>query len=595
MPKKFASDKLGRGVFIDDEAEASSSGSDAPDSDTPGSLADFISDSPEPPKPIKASSAGTFIPPRSSGPAPLIRTNALHPPMGPKPKPRMTIEEVDSEADTQLLDAPSTPPLHPRKVEGKQRRIQRLNAAAAAFDEEQGEEEGFFTAKMMLEMKNAEKEGYQKGIDSTIPKVRVPRMSAAASTVHNQAYFKARRDILEPDKTKPAAAAAAAATPVPSTLANSKKKSGGATLAKINPLLAKQRNRNFCFTLFGVAREEMQTYVDQIMGGMARYVIVGFETSPTTGRTHFQGQVCYTNARTFQAVSNALTYQGIRPHLEITKDLQASIEYCMKEGDYIEMGDAPMTQQTKGEMEKNRWAEVLTLTRAGRIEEVDARIQVTHFRQLQHIYAAALNKKQREDVQGTMNWWFVGPTRTGKSRLARRMFGFENEVAPWKGMGVYVKDAGKWWDHYADEPFVIIDEVPRMQNSAEFTGLLKKWTDRYPYKAEVKGGTITARPTCMILTSNWFIQDIVLEATDVDALHERITEVYMPGVGKPHEPRFPCMSWAEFQMQEGMHPAYEEWINAQKAQQLAHPAQPAARDWPGHPHDEQEDEEEEEL
>jgi len=89
------------------------------------------------------------------------------------------------------------------------------------------------------------------------------------------------------------------------------------------------------------------------------------------------------------------------------------------------------------------------------------------------------------------NLWIYGPTGSGKSFIARQIF--EDKF--------YDKNASnKWWDGYQQEDNVLLDDFDKKH---EYMGFyLKRWADRYSFNAEVKGGTINARPKRIIVTSN---------------------------------------------------------------------------------------------
>jgi len=120
------------------------------------------------------------------------------------------------------------------------------------------------------------------------------------------------------------------------------------------------------------------------------------------------------------------------------------------------------------------------------------------------------NRPTPPDLDGELQGeWFVGPSRSGKTSTAQR----ENP-------GAYRKNSShKWWGRYNDEEVVIIDEwSPR---TAELTDLLKIWTDRYAFEAEVKGGEIMIRPKKIIVTSQFTIDQCFYAKEDREAMHGR--------------------------------------------------------------------------
>lgn len=94
---------------------------------------------------------------------------------------------------------------------------------------------------------------------------------------------------------------------------------------------------------------------------------------------------------------------------------------------------------------------------------------------------------------------YYGPTGTGKSHKAFH----ENP-------GAYRKIlAGKWWDGYDNNQCVIFEEFnPTAKNELDLPELLKAM-DKYPYRVEIKGGSMQLKANKFIFTTNinpadWF-------------------------------------------------------------------------------------------
>lgn len=262
------------------------------------------------------------------------------------------------------------------------------------------------------------------------------------------------------------------------------------------------RTRTWCFTLHNYTTEEEAT----LCALPSRYLVYGRERCPSTDVPHLQGYVVLLAASTLSALKGRLAVSRI--HLEASKgtSLQNRL-YCIKEGSYIEQGERPLTAQEKGESERLRWTEARRCAELGELDKVPDDIFIRYIRNLEHIgKRSRVTPEPRGDVTGL---WIVGQTGTGKSR-----FCIENYP------GAYYKAVNKWWDGYADEEVAVIEDVDK-RHSDFIVYFLKIWGDRYPFRAEVKGGSLMIRPTKVIITSNYHPEELWTEQSDLEPILRR--------------------------------------------------------------------------
>jgi prolyl oligopeptidase PreP (S9A serine peptidase family) len=63
---------------------------------------------------------------------------------------------------------------------------------------------------------------------------------------------------------------------------------------------------------------------------------------------------------------------GPSAHLERTMGSPAeNIAYCSKDGNFFEWGTRPMSNEDKGDAERDRWARTLALARANKIFDIE--------------------------------------------------------------------------------------------------------------------------------------------------------------------------------------------------------------------------------
>lgn len=261
------------------------------------------------------------------------------------------------------------------------------------------------------------------------------------------------------------------------------------------------KSRAYAFTHNNYADTVLQDQID------CQYIVYGKEIGEG-GTPHLQGLVYFKNPRSMKGVIKALP--GC--HVEIARNLHAAIEYCKKDGQVTERGVPPMTPKQKGISEQNRWKRTREAAELGDFDAIDDQLRITQARNLEYIHLKALSRKHYEDTDATMLWYW-GPSGTGKSRTARE----ENPTA-------FIKGCNKWWDGYNGEDVVIIEDFDAKHDVLGHH--LKIWADRYPFPAEVKGGSMKIRPKQIIVTSNYAITDIWTDANTKEPLKRRFKEIH---------------------------------------------------------------------
>ena len=167
-----------------------------------------------------------------------------------------------------------------------------------------------------------------------------------------------------------------------------------------------------------------------------KYQIIGKEIGEK-GTPHLQGFIAFKSARSFNAVRKLMD----RWHIEPCKgNAEANMKYCMKENDFIEIGESPR----QGKRNDIHIAKQMVLE--GRpMKEI-----VLEVNSYQAMRTAELLKKYVEIQRNfkTYVYWFYGPTGSGKSRCAEEMF----PNAYW------AMSTGKWWEGYDGQEVVIIND-----------------------------------------------------------------------------------------------------------------------------------------
>lgn len=265
------------------------------------------------------------------------------------------------------------------------------------------------------------------------------------------------------------------------------------------------RSRAWVFTINNWTDDDIQN----LDNAECTYIIYGKEVGEQ-GTPHLQGYIYFPTLKSLKQVKSTL---GSRAHVETAKgNAQQNFEYCSKQGDFTERGDIPMSNKQKGEAEMQRWERARELARSGNFDDIDADIYMRHYNTIKRIREDHMEKPKT--LEGALQHiWIYGNTGTGKSTRAR-------EIAP----DAYIKSVTKWWDHYNDEDDVIIDDFDEKHKDLVY--FLKIWADRFPFMAEIKGGSKMIRPKRIIVTSNYAPDSIWYHATDLEPILRRFQVIH---------------------------------------------------------------------
>ena len=108
-----------------------------------------------------------------------------------------------------------------------------------------------------------------------------------------------------------------------------------------------QKFRNYCYTLNNWKIEEYNA----LQTIECKYQIIGKEIGEK-GTPHLQGFIAFKSARSFNAVRKLMD----RWHIEPCKgNAEANMKYCMKENDFIEIGESPRQGKEMIYILQNKW------------------------------------------------------------------------------------------------------------------------------------------------------------------------------------------------------------------------------------------------
>jgi len=201
-------------------------------------------------------------------------------------------------------------------------------------------------------------------------------------------------------------------------------------------------------------------------------------------------------------------------HFERAKGSGAQNQaYCIKDADYFELGDLPFEAKDSS---LETWRSILSAAECGNWDFIKREYPRVWISFRERLTSMRVPKTQVIDGD-TQNEWWVGPTGSGKSRLAWEKF----------GAICFQKMLNKWWDGYDAQPVVVIEEwSPKNDVTAS---ALKIWADRYPFTAQIKGGVLQKiRPAKIIVISNYRLADCFLDSRDCEPIQRRFKERVFP-------------------------------------------------------------------
>lgn len=224
------------------------------------------------------------------------------------------------------------------------------------------------------------------------------------------------------------------------------------------------RSRAWCFTI----NNPIETDKVDLNYHNVTYAVVGNEIGDN-GTQHLQGFVYFANPRAFNGVKKLFP----RAHIEIMKGtIEQAANYCKKDGDFVEFGDLPK-QGLRNDLNEIKDSIMNGIS----VDTIAMDNPVIY-----HQYGRTLNKiedlKMRNiyRTEMTKGEWYFGPSGVGKSELLYKDFK-PNECYS------YPYD-GRWWDGYAQQPMVVIDEF---RGQIPFNELLRM-CDKHPNYSVARRG-----------------------------------------------------------------------------------------------------------
>lgn len=242
-------------------------------------------------------------------------------------------------------------------------------------------------------------------------------------------------------------------------------------------------SKSWSLTLNNWTEEEHSSVAELARSDDVAYAVVAKEVGEE-GTPHLQMAITFTKAKRRTAITRL---PGLaRAWLEPTKDLSAWRKYCLKAD-----ADALVIDNRKGQGSRTDIDAAIEDLRDGGINTLINDHASTYVRYSSGFERlAARYQVARDPAQPPEVVWIYGATGLGKSRYVH-----EREEDLWVSLATH-----KWWDGYYQQQAILIDD---MRGSwAPFSELLRI-LDRYPYRAEKKGGTVQVNSARIYITTQF--------------------------------------------------------------------------------------------
>ena len=122
---------------------------------------------------------------------------------------------------------------------------------------------------------------------------------------------------------------------------------------------------NWCFTLNNYTNDDIKRLNELVsQDDRVKYLLYGKEVAQS-GTPHLQGFIRFTKRTRLTKAKSTI---GSNPHVEIARNVNASVQYCKKDGDWVEFGTFGQGQGQRSELE-----EIKTAIKGGMINLKDIR------------------------------------------------------------------------------------------------------------------------------------------------------------------------------------------------------------------------------
>ena len=268
-----------------------------------------------------------------------------------------------------------------------------------------------------------------------------------------------------------------------------------------------QKFRSWIFTYYPSNEDRDLLWFENLsQSSQIRYMIMGREHCPTTGKLHFQGYISYNNAKTFKQTKKWFKLDKIHIESALGNDCQNQV-YCSKEELLIEIGE-PLVQGKRSDISHTISLLKEQPSMRNVLEEVHSYQAARHA----ELWLKYMEKKRPVKTINVI--WIYGSSGKGKTKKV-----YDDQ----SGNDIFTPTSYKWWEGYDGHKVVLIDDIRR--DYCKFHELLKL-LDIYPFRVETKGGSRQVQFNTIYITAPYSPTEMWENRCDEDLLQltRRITQ-----------------------------------------------------------------------
>lgn len=268
-----------------------------------------------------------------------------------------------------------------------------------------------------------------------------------------------------------------------------------------------KKTKCFLLTIFSSNLEGFHEFVQTLPLKRATYQL---EACSTTQKEHIQAFLEFEEGISYNRLKLCPFLQGA--HIEGARCPKHAQNYCSKEETRIE---GPFQIGPAYLIKKPTLKVIREYILNGDVEKIKSDFFGIYLRSRRAILEEISLHSKVTTTTTTRGIWISGNPGIGKTFTVRRM-----------DKPIYSKPPNKWWDAYNGESIVLADDWDEDQ-SKWASHYLKIWTDKYPFVAETKGGSIRPSYEWFIITSNLKLIEFCRDYSNVktDAIKRRFLEI----------------------------------------------------------------------